>query len=135
MWSNKECNWKKQYCLIFCIYRTNQKNSKVGNIWSRFWTAALIIDKLQYSNPLRSPIFDRNSFNLHRVLQYNNWTENRVKTECFSTPDRQKLILKIVKLAKLAIFYLNLVLNLVLILYDHSKRANAIQTSACIKFY
>ena len=65
---------------------------------------ALILDKLQYSNPHWSLNFDRNSFKLHRVLHYNNWNNNQVKTECFSHPVGQKSILKIVKLAKMANF-------------------------------
>ena len=37
-------------------------------------------------------------------MQYNSSTDNQVKTESFSQPVEQKSILKIVKLAKMAIF-------------------------------
>ena len=46
----------------------------------------------------------RDSFEIHKVLQYNSWTDNQVKTECFSLPVGQKSILKTVKLAKMANF-------------------------------
>ena len=65
---------------------------------------ALISDKLHYSNPFWSVNFDRDSFKLHKVLHYYKWTDNQVKTECLSPPVRQKSILKIVKLAKMANF-------------------------------
>ena len=64
----------------------------------------LILDKLKYSNPLRSLNFDRNSLKLHRVLQYNNLSGNIVKIECFSHAVGQKSILKIVELAKCPFF-------------------------------
>ena len=64
---------------------------------------ALIFKKLQYANPPKMSIL-RDSFKLHKVLQYYNWTDNQVKTECLSPPVRQKSILKIVKLAKMANF-------------------------------
>ena len=38
------------------------------------------------------------------MLQYDNLTDNQVKTEYFSHPVGQKLILKILKLAKMANF-------------------------------
>ena len=38
------------------------------------------------------------------MLQYDNLTDNQVKTEYFSHPVGQKLILKIVKLAKMINF-------------------------------
>ena len=65
---------------------------------------ALISDKLHYSNPFWSVNFDRDSFKLHKVLHYHNWTDNKVKIECLRTPIRQKLNLKIVKLANMANF-------------------------------
>ena len=55
---------------------------------------ALIFDKIQYSNPLWSVNFDRDSFKLHKVLQYNNWTYNQSKTEYFGHLIGQKSILK-----------------------------------------
>ena len=64
----------------------------------------LNLDKLEYSNPLWSGNFDRDSITLNKVLQYYNWTDNQVKTECLSPPVRQKSILKIVKLTKIANF-------------------------------
>ena len=38
------------------------------------------------------------------MLQYYNWTDEQVKTECLSLPVWQKSILRIVKLAKMANF-------------------------------
>ena len=38
------------------------------------------------------------------MLQYDNWTDNQVKTEYFSHPIGQKSILEIVKLAKMINF-------------------------------
>ena len=102
---------------------------------------ALIFKKLQYANPPKMSIL-RDSFKLHKVLQYNIWTANQVKTECFSPSVGQKSILKIVKLETMANFSvdcqflkLNLIFNLILALLDHFKRANATQTSIFMKFY
>ena len=70
--------------------------------------------------PFGSVNFDRDSFKLHEVLQYNNLTYNQVKLECFSLPIGQKSILKIVKLAIFAyISVLNLV-HLITILISSS---------------
>ena len=87
VWSNKECDRKKNSCFATAL---------IGH--------ALILDKLQYSNPLWSVNFDRDSIKLHKVLQYYNWTDNQVKAECLSPPVRQKSILRIVKFSKMANF-------------------------------
>ena len=85
---------------------------KKSNILSIFQNHAHVRDRCrQIMNAIEKKqyccifcTYIKNSFKLHRVLPYNNWSDNWAKTECFSHPVRQISILKIVKLAKIANF-------------------------------
>ena len=69
------------------------------------------------------------------MLQYNCWTDNQVKTECFSDPVGQSSILKIVKLATMANFSVKSGSESGSSLIGPLQENDAIQTSIFMKFY
>ena len=78
---------------------SGQTKNAIEKNKSGLYSTYIELTKKHEVNPLWSVNFDRDSLKLHKVLQYNNWTNNQVKPECFCHPGGQRSILEIVKLA------------------------------------